>query len=69
VGRNPNVFFEIGVASALQKPCLLVASRPSDAGMMQGAYPIIITTPSKRAVQELGRHLNVLNRILESACA
>jgi nucleoside 2-deoxyribosyltransferase len=56
-GRNPNVFFEIGVASALSKPCLLLASRASDAAMLKGAYPIIAIVPPLRAKEELKRHI------------
>ncbi len=58
-GCNPNVFFEIGVASALSKPCLLLASRASDAAMLQGTYPIIGIAPPGQAMNELKRHLSL----------
>lgn len=52
-GRNPNVFFEIGVAASLAKPCILLASAASDAAMLEGAYPLVLTTTAETAMQEL----------------
>jgi hypothetical protein len=52
-GRNPNVFFEIGVAASLAKPCILLASAPTDAAMLEGAYPLVVTTSAEKAMQEL----------------
>ena len=56
IGRNPNVFFEIGFATALTKPCFLLASNPSDAAMLEGTYPLIMTTSADCAIRDL-RHL------------
>jgi hypothetical protein len=41
LGRNPNVFFELGVASGLRKPCILLVESNADAAMLHGAYPAI----------------------------
>ena len=41
LGKNPNVFFELGVASGLRKPCILLVESSADAAMLQGAYPAI----------------------------
>ena len=68
-GRNPNVFFEIGVASALAKPCLLLASAASDATMLEGTYPVIMVTPAERATQELESHLSLWRLVEASASA
>lgn len=65
--RNPNVFFELGVASALKKPCVLVASNEDDAVMLQGAYPVVIIEPAYLAMQELGRHLSLWARVSRSS--
>lgn len=56
-GRNPNVFFEIGMASTMGKPCLLLAAAESDAAMLQSIYPIICIEREEQAALELARHL------------
>jgi len=68
-GRNPNVFFEIGMASTLAKPCLLLASAESDAAMLQDTYPVITITSAERAMHELGCHLSHLRHVQESVSA
>src|SRR5262245_22943694 len=67
MGRNPNVFFEIGVASALAKPCLLLASAESDAAMLEGTFPVIMVTPAERAMHELESHLSLWRLAAEGA--
>lgn len=54
---NPNVFFEIGVANALAKPCLLLASTERDACMLSDTYPLIMVEPPESAMRELAFHL------------
>jgi nucleoside 2-deoxyribosyltransferase len=68
-GSNPNVFFEIGIASTLAKPCLLLASAESDAAMLQDTYPVITITSAEHAMHELGCHLSNLRHVQESASA
>ena len=52
-GQNPSVFFEIGVATTLKKPCILLASTASDTAMLEGVYPFVITSVARPAMQEL----------------
>jgi hypothetical protein len=40
-GRNPNVFFEIGVASALLKPTILLANTYDELAMLDGNHPTV----------------------------
>jgi hypothetical protein len=61
-GRNPNVFFEVGVASALSKPCILLASTPGDAGMLRGTHPVIAMAPEESAMRELALLLSSQRR-------
>lgn len=41
-GRNPNVFYELGIAQALGKPCLLIASAGADVPFDLGQQQLIL---------------------------
>jgi hypothetical protein len=51
--RNPNVFFEIGYAIAMGKPCVLISESDTDLGMLLGHCPTILLSPSPSAHREL----------------
>jgi len=56
--RNPNVFFELGVASGLRKPCILLLESNTDAAMLHGAYPAISLQSSNNSLlNELAAHI------------
>jgi len=58
LGKNPNVFFELGVASGLRKPCILLVESNADAAMLHGAYPVISTQSSNSSLfNELAAHI------------
>jgi hypothetical protein len=41
-GRNPHVFFEIALAYATRKPCIVMAEREEDFEIFRQAYPCLI---------------------------
>lgn len=57
-GRNANVYIEAGIASALQKPMLLLAGDVAECGMLAEKYPVVLLgdrTALKRELSAL-RH-------------
>ncbi len=57
LGPNANVFFEIGLASALGKPCLFLVTDESDLAMLKYAYPAINVSSAMNAAFEFNNHL------------
>jgi nucleoside 2-deoxyribosyltransferase len=53
IDRNPNVFFEIGVAAALGKPCALLADVEGDFAMLVKSLPCISASDREAAVKNL----------------
>lgn len=65
-GRSANVFFEIGLAVASGKPCLLVADRTDELGMLAAhADTVVLSAVGEKAADEavaqwLGRTVRVV---------
>jgi hypothetical protein len=41
-GRNPHVFFELALAFAARKPCIILADRESDFEIFRKEYPSLV---------------------------
>jgi hypothetical protein len=41
-GRNPHVFFEVALAFAARKPCIIMADKEEDFEIFQEEYPCLI---------------------------
>ena len=52
IGRNPNVFWEVGLAFALQKPLLLVTEAESDLGLLVNACRYVVCCPNNAGTQD-----------------
>ena len=57
-GANKNVYIEIGIAIALLKPLILLATSRLDCGMLQDDYPVVLLSnpgPIQQLLSELSR--------------
>lgn len=56
-GANPNVFFEIGIASGLGKRCLLIAASAAELAMLDSTYPSVLLGRHESSQRQLREHL------------
>jgi hypothetical protein len=68
-GRNPNVFYEIGIAHTLGKPTILISQTKSDVPFDIGGLRIIFYENTEKGLNELDQALDRFIRRVEKIVA